>query len=299
MVIEAKEVTKFVGRKKLIDQVSFQVAPGQICGFLGPNGAGKTTLIRMMTGLISPSKGDILIDGISVVKNRIKALQNIGAIVESPIFFPYLSGRQLLFNLGRLHSFSSRTELAQKVDSLLEKVNLLDAADQKIGTYSLGMKQRLGIAQALLGNPKVIILDEPANGLDPIGMRDLRQIILTLQQELGVTFFISSHLLDEIEQICSYLIVLNKGKKVWEGKIEELVYTETHLYTVNSAKQVAELISEKYQVKILSPTKLEIVVKETEVGELNKTIIQNGLQIISVTPKKHNLEDIFVELTKK
>lgn len=206
--------------------VSFQVERGAICGLLGPNGAGKTTLIRMLTGLIRPTEGDLWIQQQSVVKNREQALKNVGAIVESPIFFSYMTGRDNLKNLARLHGLSKR-EIHEKVLEVLAIVGLEGRADETVRTYSLGMKQRLGIAQSLLGDPELLILDEPANGLDPMGMRELRELILTLKDQYGKTILISSHLLDEIQKMCDQIVIIREGQMVWQGELDHEQDLET------------------------------------------------------------------------
>lgn len=210
---------KFRG-KYLVRDVSFQVEKGVVCGLLGPNGAGKTTLIRMLTGLIRPTEGELLIQQQSVVSNREVALQSVGAIVESPIFFPYMTGRDNLRNLALLHDSIPKSEINNRVAEVLELVGLSKGADEKVRTYSLGMKQRLGIAQSLLGNPDLLILDEPANGLDPMGMRELRELILTLKNQYQKTIFISSHLLDELQKVCDHIIMIRQGELVWQGKLD-------------------------------------------------------------------------------
>lgn len=223
-VLEVSGVTKKVRGRTLVDDVSFTVRKGEICGFLGPNGAGKTTLIRLMTGLIPPTSGELRIGGVNVQKDRKTALGKIGAMVESPVFFPYLSGRKNLLNLARLHpELKGKRAREERVKKVLTLVGLAGRGDDKVGTYSLGMKQRLGIAQALLGGPDVVILDEPSNGLDPLGMRELRELILSLREQFGLTFFVSSHLLDELQQICSRLVVIREGKLLWQGETRELV----------------------------------------------------------------------------
>ncbi|HFJ9447816.1 ABC transporter ATP-binding protein [Bacillus tropicus] len=222
MVLEVKEVTKKVKDRTLIDHLSFQIEEKEICGFVGPNGSGKTTLIRMIMGLIKPTSGEIYINGSSVRENRGSALRHVGAIVESPIFFPYMSGRKNLINLGRITMKTSGDVLKKKVEEVLKIVGLESRANDSVGTYSLGMKQRLGIAQALLGDPTFIILDEPSNGLDPVGIQQLRKIILQLNKEKNITFFVSSHLIRELELICSSWIMINDGKLVWKGKTDGL-----------------------------------------------------------------------------
>ncbi|MGG4043594.1 ABC transporter ATP-binding protein [Paenibacillus favisporus] len=220
-VLEVLNVSKKAGARTLVDHVSFSIQAGDVCGFVGPNGAGKTTLIRMMTGLIKPGSGSIRIDGTDVGRERVKALSRVGAIVESPIFFPYMSGRDNLLNLARLHPNVPGTERKARVEEALSIVGLSGRGSDKVKTYSLGMKQRLGIAQALLGDPRLIILDEPANGLDPMGIRELRQLIQRLNQERGITFLVSSHLLDELQRICSRFVIIKEGKLVWEGTSRE------------------------------------------------------------------------------
>lgn len=218
-----KNLNKNIGRRKIIQDLSFEVNKGDICGFLGPNGAGKTTTIRMITGLIKATSGEITIAGKNIVSNRGEALENLGAIVESPIFFPYMSGRKNLQNLARLNKGMERKRQLNKVEEVLEIVGLKDRAKDKVKTYSLGMKQRLGIAQALLNDPEIVILDEPANGLDPMGMKELRELIIMLKETKGITFFISSHLLDELQQVCNKLVLIKEGVLIWTGTTEELI----------------------------------------------------------------------------
>lgn len=216
-IVEFKSVSKKVKGRKLINNLTLQVERGAICGLLGPNGAGKTTFIRMLTGLIRPSSGQIFINGKNVVENREEAMTNVGAIVESPIFFPYMTGRENLRNLARLHGNGTKS----KVEEVLQIVGLEKRADEKVKTYSLGMKQRLGIAQALLGDPDLLILDEPANGLDPMGIRELRELILSLKHQYKKTILISSHLLDELQKICDEIVIIREGELVWTGELKD------------------------------------------------------------------------------
>ena len=220
-ILELHAVSKKVKGKTLVNQVSIEIKVGTIYGLLGPNGAGKTTIIRMLTGLIRPTSGTIMINGKNISKERTSALRNVGAIVESPIFFSYMTGRDNLKNLARLHDNISKSQVNEKVVEVLRIVGLLERADEKVSTYSLGMKQRLGIAQALLGDPDLLILDEPANGLDPMGMRELRELIISLNQTYGKTILISSHLLEEIQKVCSQIIIIREGELVWSGKLHD------------------------------------------------------------------------------
>ncbi|EJP86281.1 ATP-binding cassette domain-containing protein [Bacillus cereus] len=215
--IEVKHVNKTLNKRKIIHDATFDVLEGDICGFIGPNGAGKTTLMKIITGLIRPDEGNVYTNGIDVLQNRELALNGIGAIIEIPVFFEYMSGRKNLQNLARLNPNMNRKEQLAKVEEVLEIVDLKDRGNDKVKGYSLGMKQRLGIAQALLNNPTIVVLDEPANGLDPMGMRDLRELILNLRKKLGITFFISSHLLDELQKICNKYVFIREGKIKWTG----------------------------------------------------------------------------------
>ncbi|MBU5483849.1 ATP-binding cassette domain-containing protein [Clostridium sp. MSJ-11] len=221
--LEVIKLNKNIGRRKIINDFTFDVYKGDICGFVGPNGSGKTTTIRMITGLVKPTNGSVLINGEDITKDRKAALIKLGAMVESPIFFPYMSGRKNLQNLARLNPNMDRKEQLIRVEESLKIVGLQGRGEDKVKTYSLGMKQRLGIAQTLLNDPEIIILDEPANGLDPLGIRELRELILNLNKKRGITFFISSHLLDELQQICNRLIIIKEGNMLWQGSTEELL----------------------------------------------------------------------------
>jgi ABC-2 type transport system ATP-binding protein len=210
---------KAYDRRTVVDNLSLTVNKGDVYGFLGRNGQGKTTTIRMITGLIFPDAGEIIIDGHSLKTDFKSAISQIGAIVEGPSFFDYLSGYENLMLSANLLSGLHKKDAIKEV---LEIVGLTSRAKDKVRTYSLGMKQRLGIANALLGNPKLIILDEPTNGLDPQGVREIKEMIIQLASERSITFFISSHLLHEVEQICNRVGIIDKGKLLCEGSITEL-----------------------------------------------------------------------------
>lgn len=228
-ILSVREVTKKVRGRRLLNSISFNIEQGTICGLLGPNGAGKTTLIRLLTGLIQPTHGDVEINGKSIVTNRKQVLLEMGAIVESPIFFPYMSGKANLINLARLHPQLSAKEQKERVEEVLHIVGLKNRANDKVGTYSLGMKQRLGIAQALLGKPSFLILDEPVNGLDPMGIRELRELIIKMNREYGITMLISSHLLDELQKVCNQIVVIREGELLWTGHKDELARSDQSL----------------------------------------------------------------------
>ncbi|URZ02934.1 ABC transporter ATP-binding protein [Clostridium felsineum] len=222
-VLSVKKLTKRLGKRTIINDMTFSVNVGGICGFIGPNGAGKTTMLRLLTGLISPTSGSVMVNDTDVTKDREKALKYLGAIVENPIFFQYLTGEKALLNLAMLNEGMTRTQRKEKVKEVIEIVGLSGREKDTINTYSLGMKQRLGIAQALLNNPQIVFLDEPLNGLDPLGIIELRNLILKLNKEKNITFFISSHILDELQKICTELVIIKEGKLMWSGKTEELL----------------------------------------------------------------------------
>ncbi|URZ08728.1 ABC transporter ATP-binding protein [Clostridium felsineum] len=222
-VLSVKNLTKRLGKRTIINDMTFSVNAGGICGFIGPNGAGKTTMLRLLTGLISPTSGSVMVNDTDVTKDREKALKYLGAIVENPIFFQYLTGEKALLNLAMLNEGMTRTQRKEKVKEVIEIVGLSGREKDTINTYSLGMKQRLGIAQALLNNPQIVFLDEPLNGLDPLGIIELRNLILKLNKEKNITFFISSHILDELQKICTELVIIKEGKLMWSGRTEELL----------------------------------------------------------------------------
>ncbi len=222
IILDVKSVSKKVRRRHLVKEVSFRINEGEICGLLGPNGAGKTTLIRLLTGLIKPTAGEVFINDKHIFSQRKEALQSVGAIVESPIFFPYMTGKENLANLARLHSFHTKQQRQQRVKEVLDIVGLTGRENDKVRTYSLGMKQRLGIAQALLGDPDLLILDEPANGLDPMGVRELRELLFTLKRDYNKTILISSHLLDELQRVCDQIVVMREGELIWAGALDQL-----------------------------------------------------------------------------
>lgn len=209
-ILEFSKVSKKIGKATLIDDLSFDIGRGEIVGLLGPNGAGKTTTIRMMTGLFTPTEGDIRICGHNIRTNFNEAIVHLGAIIENPEFYPYMTGRENLKQFMRMMD----TVTAERFQTVVQLVGLEDALDKKVKAYSLGMRQRLGIAQALLHKPALLILDEPTNGLDPAGIHEMRDYLRKITVEEGVSILISSHLLSEIEQLCSRVVVIQNGRLV-------------------------------------------------------------------------------------
>jgi ABC-2 type transport system ATP-binding protein len=214
----ARGLAKRYGERLAVVDASFSVGRGEVFGFLGPNGAGKTTTIRMIVGLVRPSAGQVLVDGHDLHQERERALRRMGCIVESPDFYDYLTGRENLMHFARMIDRAAQA----RIDPLAELLRIRERLDDRVGTYSLGMRQRLGITQALLGDPALLVLDEPANGLDPAGIRELRELLRQLADERGIAVFVSSHLLGEVERICDRIAIVHRGRVLAEGSVSEL-----------------------------------------------------------------------------
>lgn len=299
-VIDVKNLHKKFDDFVAVDNVSFTVNQGDVYGFLGPNGAGKSTTIRMMTTLIKPTSGEINFFGKSLTTDRKNILSRIGSIIEKPDFYLYLSARKNLRILGEL----SRADFSnKKLEELLDLVGLLSRADSKVKTYSYGMKQRLGLAQALLHDPEVIILDEPTNGLDPFGMKEIRDLIMYLSKEKGKTIFLSSHILSEVEMIANRMVILNKGKVVVEGVVQELLNASaiTVTFEVNSSSKAKETL-EKTQWKDsflrLSEHSITLTLQNKDIPEITKLFVEKSIEITSIIPIR-SLEEYFISLTSE
>ena len=297
-IIEVRELTKAFNEITAVDNLSFTVNEREVYGFLGQNGAGKSTTIRMLLSLIRPSNGEIKIFGLDLSNHRKEILQRAGAIIEKPDLYKYLTAIENL----NLFAIMSGLKLNRKqLLSKLEKVGLGERADSKIKTYSQGMKQRLGIAVALVHDPDLIILDEPMNGLDPQGIADIRYLINHLSKDLGKTIFISSHLLSEIEQIADSLLIIHKGRKIAEGSLQDLLNPEQLKIEIEtrSAKDLElQLRQTRWGAQIIEVNgeKLIIQLKRDEVPVLIHQIAEMKTDIYSVH-KKNSLEDYFLSLT--
>ncbi|MEI5905723.1 ABC transporter ATP-binding protein [Bacillus spongiae] len=295
--VRFKNVSKMIGRKKIIDSLSFDVRPGEVFGFLGPNGAGKTTSIRMMVGLIEMTSGDIQIAGHSIKTEYSKAISNVGAIVENPELYKFLTGYQNLNHYARMHKGISK----EKIDEMVELVGLTKRIHEKVKTYSLGMRQRLGIAQALLHNPKVLILDEPTNGLDPAGIREIRDYIRKLAKEQNISVIVSSHLLAEMEMMCDRIAIIQNGKLVDVQSVNDFVEgdKQTYQFEVSSLEKIEVIMSEElsqFSYKIVNEH-LHIQLQKQQISDVVKVLVDHGLFVLSVTSTKKTLEDRFLEIT--
>ncbi len=299
-IIRARDITKTFGREiKAVDGLSFDVEEGQVYGFLGQNGAGKSTMIRILLTLITPGSGEIEIFGMNLARNRNEILRRTGAIIERPDLYKYLTALENL----RIFAKMSGVHLTEKalIDQLA-KIGLAARAHSKIRTYSQGMKQRLGIATALVHNPDLIILDEPTNGLDPQGIADVRNLILHLSKDLKKTLVVSSHLLGEMEMIADSMLIIDKGKKIVEGPTAELLNPEKMLVEVvtDDKEKALEIIrSTKWSGNLTNAPNGNILLemKKESIPDLNRELVANGVNIYSLRPK-HSLEDYFLEVIK-
>ena len=298
LVIQVKHLTKNFKEVKAVDDLSFTVEAGQVYGFLGQNGAGKSTTIRLLLTLIKPSSGDIEIFGMSLRHHRKEILRQVGAIIERPDLYKYLTALENLRLFGRMSGVKiSEKKLMEQLDM----VGLAERANSKVKTYSQGMKQRLGIAIALVHDPGLIILDEPTNGLDPQGIADIRNLILQLSKELKKTLLISSHLLSEMELIADSMLIIDKGKKVVEGKVNALfdpAETMVELKTTDDAISFEKLQRSGLQKWVQGKRNDCILLKlhRNEIPAVLKEMIQMDLQVVSFH-SKHSLEDYFLSLT--
>lgn len=295
-VLEIKNLSKSFGKRKVIDNISLEVKEGEIFGFLGPNGSGKTTTIKMILRLIDNDAGEIKVNGYDTKKQFEKAMEYIGGIVENPDMYRYMTGRDNL----KLHARIRNVD-AKRIDEMLELVDLKERADDKVGKYSLGMKQRLGLALTLLHKPKVLILDEPTNGLDPAGIKKLRDILKEIAHKEGVAVFVSSHILSEMELMCDRVAVLDNGKIV---KTEEITQkdeepTETIELRVKDTQKAMDVLKAKFEIEAkLQKNSLEITLATEQVPSIVKELANADVGIKAVIPKEHSLEDIFFDATK-
>jgi ABC-2 type transport system ATP-binding protein len=298
--IKTVGLTKSFGSHNAVDSIDLQVPRGSIFGFLGPNGSGKTTTIRMLMGLANISSGDVSLLGYKVPDEIGKALPKVGALVEGPAFYPYLSGRDNLIRFDSADRYADPATRSARVDAALAKVGLTQAEGKKVHAYSLGMKQRLGIANALLQPRELLVLDEPTNGLDPQGTREVRNLIRLLASE-GITIFISSHLLVEIEQICTHLAVMSQGKIVAQGSVEELSQAEVLSLNLITA-QTALAIDGLKSLGINALVEGEHITATVAAGQIEperivSVLVELGVGIKSFSLAAPTLEERFVGLT--
>ncbi|MEH6936260.1 ABC transporter ATP-binding protein [Bacillus sp. JJ664] len=292
-IVQMKGLTKVIKNKKIVSDLSFDIYEGEVFGFLGPNGAGKTTTIRMMVGLMSITEGDVIINGNSIKTNFEKAVANIGAIVENPELYKFLSGYDNLMQYARMVKGITK----EKIDEVVELVGLTSAIRSKVKTYSLGMRQRLGLAQCLLHDPKVLILDEPTNGLDPAGIREMRDYLQKLTREKGMAVIVSSHLLSEMEMMCDRIGIIQKGELVGVQTVNELINEESQTYIVEvSDVSASQKVLSKYSVDI-NESDIYVQASREDVPEMIEKLVHAGIKIYGIKVNSKTLEDRFLEIT--
>lgn len=300
VVLTVEQVTKTFGKKNIVDGLSFDIHRGEIVGLLGPNGAGKTTTIRMIVGLIEMSHGDVQVKGHSIKKDFVQAVRHIGGIIENPEFYPYMSGYDNLRQYQRMSEGVTITRIMEVV----KLVGLQDAIHKKVRAYSLGMRQRLGIAQALLHNPSILILDEPTNGLDPAGIREMRDYLKQIAKDEGIAILVSSHLLSEMELMCSRVVVIQEGKFVTERSIGGTVLNEeftTVSFRVNDVTMAEQTIRHLQNITLRS-TQLEegiitLQLQEEDIPSLIQSLCDARVRIYRVEEIKSSLEEEFLKWT--
>ncbi|MBT2727137.1 ABC transporter ATP-binding protein [Bacillus sp. ISL-75] len=297
-IVELKNVTKVIKGRTIIDNISFQVNKGEVFGFLGPNGAGKTTTIRMIVGLMNITSGDISVGGSSIKSDFEDAVRHIGAIVENPEMYKFLTGYQNLVHYARMSKGISKEKIAETV----ELVGLTNRINDKVKTYSLGMRQRLGLAQCLLHDPQVLILDEPTNGLDPAGIREIRDYVRLLASEKNLAVIVSSHLLSEMEMMCDRIGIIQNGRLIDVQHVHELVHGETEMTyemeVVPSEKALALLETHYPNLRAnRSRNGITVALPKEEIPNLVKTFVTEDIQVFAIKEVAKTLEDRFLELT--
>ncbi|MCC5801449.1 ABC transporter ATP-binding protein [Rossellomorea vietnamensis] len=296
-VVQLQGVSKVIKGKTIIDHLTFDVYEGEVFGFLGPNGAGKTTTIRMIVGLMNISKGDVLISGKSIKKDFEGAIKDVGAIVENPELYKFMSGYQNLKHFARMQKGITD----ERMKEVIELVGLTDRINDKVKTYSLGMRQRLGLAQCLLHKPKLLILDEPTNGLDPAGIREIRAYIRKLAEEEGMAVIVSSHLLSEMEMMCDRIGIIQSGKLVDVQQVRDFVEGSEQVYHF----EIEEVDKVKAVLKSFDPgikfeaqgKQVQVALTKEQVPDVIRAFVEADVQIYSVMPVAKTLEDRFLEIT--
>lgn len=298
MVLETLELTKKYRRRVVVDQLSLMVESGDIFGFLGQNGAGKSTTIRMALGLVRPTSGHVRVLGYDMSHQPLRALRRTGAIVDAPAFYENFSGRE---NLRMLAAMSGGAE-RQRIETVLEIVGLRERAHDPVRVYSHGMRQRLGIAQALLPDPQLIILDEPTDGLDPQGLREIRVLIVRLRDEFGLTVILSSHLLHEVEQICNRVAIIDGGRLLYQGPVEDLIGKDKRIkLTVDRVTEAYELLSQNPRIAISQNGDQSLYLKmaDDQIPLVNALLVEHGFRVMELSWQRVSLEEAFLRLTKK
>lgn len=295
--VQIRNLTKRIGSKTIVDNLSFDIPKGEVFGFLGPNGAGKTTTIRMMVGLISITSGQVLVGGLDVRKNFREAMKHVGCIVENPEMYKFLSGYQNLLHFARMNEDVSK----ERIHEVVKLVGLENRIHDKVKTYSLGMRQRLGLAQALLHRPDVLILDEPTNGLDPAGIRELRDHLRKLAREEGLAVIVSSHLLSEMELMCDRVAVIQQGKLISVNRIQEMVQSgeqQLTLFDVDNSALTQDILGNKFGVQAnVESGVVFIELSREQIPDAVEAVVSQGIKVYGVQVRSKTLEETFLEMT--
>jgi ABC-2 type transport system ATP-binding protein len=293
-----EDLSKHFGRIHAVRRLSLSVEPGQMAGFLGPNGAGKSTTLYMIPRLVRPSAGHIRIFGVDLWRDFKRAIGPVGVLVETPAFYEYLSGRKNLELTARVR----RSVGARELEEILERIGLADRQHDRVGTYSLGMKQRLGIGWALLGRPRLLVLDEPTNGMDPEGTREILGFLRERVQTDGLTVFLSSHLLHEVEEYCDTVFVINHGRLVASGNVKDLLRPHERVVRVVfrdhlPPRDLLAQLGPVCQVTPVSADSLEITLAGADAAWLNERLLQAGCKVAALVPKQRTLKEFFLAIT--
>ena len=293
IALSARNLTKVIGKRTIVDSASFDVHAGEVFGFLGPNGAGKTTTIRMLVGLIKPTSGSVEICGYDVRRDFEKAMRCIGCIVENPDLYRFMTGRENLEHFARMLGVANG-----EIERVAGLVNMDHRLDQRVGTYSLGMRQRLGIAQAMLGKPRLLILDEPANGLDPAGIREIRELLRHLAEEQGLAVFVSSHLLAEIELMADRVAIIHKGKILREGPVRDLISSQRVMeIRVGDSDRASIILRDRGVDLTVENDTLLANIDENEAPPLIAALTREGIDVFHARQRVQSLEEMFLLAT--
>lgn len=293
-VLKCDNINKVIKKKQILNNVSFELNEGEILGFIGPNGAGKTTTIKLILGLQSITSGMVKINGYDVQKDFVHAIERVGAIVENPDFYMYLSGRKNLELIANMYKGVTK----ERIDEVVKLVGLENRINDKVSKYSLGMRQRLGIAQAIINKPNLLVLDEPTNGLDPEGIKELREFLVKLSKEENMAIFISSHNLAELESFCNKICIIKNGEIIENSSIEELKsekIDKKNIYTVeiNDTK----LLEKDEEISIIDGTHFKLIIEKENVPEFIEMLINKNVKIYEIKEERVSLEEAFLKKT--
>ncbi|ABR36779.1 ABC transporter ATP-binding protein [Clostridium beijerinckii] len=288
-------VHKSIKNKEIVKGITFSINEGEVLGFLGPNGAGKSTTLRMIVGLSSPTSGKILIDGYSITKDYVKAMSKVGCIIEGPDMYNYLSGLENLKMLASMNKNITNKDITR----VIELVGMQNRINEKVSTYSLGMKQRLGLAQALIHKPKLLILDEPTNGLDPSGINEFRHIIKDLAKKENIAVLVSSHLISEVELMCDTVAIIKSGTLLKYASVSELISDKEVSFVLSDNSKGIKILKDKWNIdSSLINNTIIAKVDVSKIEKINSSFIEEGIAIKFVSVNQKTLEDLFLSLTE-